>query len=81
MYSNSRTTKRIFMKLNFGEFYKKTTNFFECSFLLYSFNYNISRRSRPTYLPVRMRFRIPDLHLRIHVPALYMHSSYHSLEE
>jgi len=82
MYSNSRITKHIFMKLNFGEFYKKkTTSLSEFSFLLYNFNYNLTRRSRLTDLPVRMRFRIPDLHLRIPVPALYMHSSYHALEE
>jgi hypothetical protein len=60
---------------------KKNTNFFEFLFLLYNFNYNLTRRSRPTYLPVRLRFRIPDLHMSIHVPALYMHISYYALEE
>jgi len=67
--------------LNFGEFYKKTTNFFEFSFLVYNFNCKFTRRIRPTYLPVRMKFRIPDLHMRIPVPAVYMHISYHALEE
>lgn len=80
MYSNSRTTKHIFIKLNFGEFYKKTIIFFLFSFLLYNFNCNLTRRSTLGYLQVRMIFRIPDLHKRIPVPALYMHSSYHALE-
>lgn len=58
-------SERIFMKPNFCTFCKKTATPCEFVFRFYNVNDHFTRTSRRTCRYARIRFRIPDLHMRM----------------